>query len=189
MLKKDKFAKMCKEKMVDELSTLFTKHPNFILTSYMGTSVADLESIRKNLRPLASRYIVVKNSILNVVLNKQKLENMKSLVDSGMGVSFSGQDIVATAKILVNFSKANDKFKIKGAIVDGKIMTIEEVKALASLPSREVLLGMVVGGIKSPITGFVNTLGGILRKFVYAVDAIKTKKQSRAENAPNTASA
>jgi ribosomal protein L10 len=68
MFKKDKFAKMCKEKMVDELAALFTKHPDFILTSYMGTSVSDLESIRKNLRPIKSRYIVVKNSILNVVL-------------------------------------------------------------------------------------------------------------------------
>jgi large subunit ribosomal protein L10 len=106
-----------------------------------------------------------------------------------MGVSFSGKDIVATAKVLVNFSKANNKFVIKGAVVDGKVMTLDEVKALASLPSREVLLSQVVGGIKSPITGFVNTLGGILRKFVYAVDAIKTKKQSTAEGAPNTASA
>jgi large subunit ribosomal protein L10 len=189
MIKKDKFAKMCKEKMVDELSGLFTEHPNFILTSYMGTSVAGLESIRKNLRPIKSRYIVVKNSILNVVLDKQKLENMKGLVDSGMGISFSGKDIVATAKVLVNFSKANEKFKIKGAVVDGKVMTLDEVRALASLPSREVLLSQVVGGIKSPITGFVNTLGGILRKFVYAVDAIKTKKQTTAESAPKPASA
>ena len=106
-----------------------------------------------------------------------------------MGVSFSGKDIVATAKVLVNFSKANNKFKIKGAVVDGKVMTIDQVKALASLPSREVLLSQVVGGIKSPITGFVNTLGGILRKFVYAVAAIKDKKQGTAESAPNTAGA
>ena len=81
MLKKDKFAKMCKEKMVDELSDLFEKHPNFILTSYMGTSVAGLETVRKNLRPVKSRYIVVKNSILNVVLDKQKLENFKELLE------------------------------------------------------------------------------------------------------------
>ena len=189
MLKQDKFAKMCKEKMVEELAALFTKHPNFILTSYMGTSVADLESIRKNLRPIKSRYIVVKNSILNVVLDKQKLENMKGLVDSGMGVSFSGSDIIATAKVLVNFSKGNNKFVIKGAIVDGKVMTIDEVKALASLPSREVLLAQVVGGIKSPITGFVNALGGIIRKFVYAVDAIKNKKQGTAEGTQKLASA
>lgn len=189
MLKKDKFAKMCKEKMVDELADLFEKHPNFILTSYMGTSVSGLETVRKNLRPVKSRYIVVKNSILNVVLDKQKLEDFKPMVDSGMGVSFSGQDIVATAKVLVNFSKANEKFKIKGAMVDGRVMSVEEVKTLASLPSREVLLAMVMGGMKSPITGFVNTLGGILRKFVYAIDAIKTKKQGTAESAPATPAA
>lgn len=189
MLKKDKFARMCKEKMVDELSDLFESHPNFILTSHMGSSVSQLEQLRKKLRPVKSRYVAVKNSILKVVLDKQKFENMKPLVDSGMGVSFSGDDIVATAKILVDISKANDKFKIKGAVVDGKIMTIEEIKMLASLPSREVLLSKVVGGMKSPINGFVNTLGGILRKFVYAVDAIKNKKQSTAETAPNTASA
>jgi large subunit ribosomal protein L10 len=183
MIKKDKFGKLCKEKMVEELSSMLKENPNFILTSYMGTTVSDLEQVRKNLKPVQASYLVVKNSILRVVLDKQKIEGVKDKVDGGVGVSFCGGDIVSACRILVNFSKANSKFQIKGGIVDGRIMTLEQVKVLASLPSREVLLAQVVGGIKSPITGFVLALGGIIRKFVYVVDAVKTKKESTAQGA------
>jgi len=184
MVKKDKFGKLCKEKMVDELTDMIDGHPNFIITSYMGSSVSDLEQVRKDLKPASGSYIVVKNSILRVILNEKKLEDMKSLVDGGVGISFSGQDIISTCKILVNFSKTHDKFKIKGGIVDGKSMSQAEVKRLASLPSREILIAQVVTGIKSPITGFVHTLSGIIRKFVCVVDAIKNSKQGAGESAP-----
>jgi len=177
MAKQDKFGKLCKTKMVDELSLLFQEHPNFVLTSYMGSSVSDLEQVRKRLSTNQASYLVVKNSLLRVMFDKMKMDQMKAMVDGGIGVSFSGDDIITTCRTLVNFSKDHDKFKIKAAMVDGKLMSIDEVKRLASLPSREVLLAQVVGGIKSPITGFVNTLSGILRKFVYVVDAIKNSKK------------
>ncbi len=189
MLKKDKFGKMCKEKMIAELTSSLDEHPNFILTSYMGSSVNDLEQVRKNLKPASASYMVVKNSILRIILDDRKMDSLKPMVDGGVGISFSGDDIVATCKALVNFSKDHDKFKIKGAMVDGKLLMAEDIKVLASLPSREVLLARVVGGMKSPINGFVNTLGGIIRKFVYVVDAIKNGKQNVAEGAKPAASA
>lgn len=165
--------------MVEELASRFDGHPNFILTSYMGSTVSDLEQVRRSLRGTASDYVVVKNSVLRVVLEKRKLDDMKAAVDGGMGISFSGNDIISACKILVNFSKTHDKFKIKTAMVDGRVMSEDALKRLASLPTKEVLLAQVVGGIKSPITGFVNTLSGILRKFVYVVDAIKAAKTSK----------
>lgn len=172
----NKFGKLCKEKMLEELLERFKANPDFIITSYMGSSTSDLELLRRELKKVSSKYVVVKNSILKIVFDKIKIKDEQSKIASGMGISFSGGDIVSTCSALVTFAKSHDKFKIKGAIVDGKTMTTERVNQLASLPSRKVLLAQVVGGIKSPITGFVNTLSGILRKFVYVVDAIKTSK-------------
>ena len=123
-----------------------------------------------------ANYFVVKNSILKIIFNKMKLEEEAAKVEGGMGIALCGEDAAVACNLLVNFSKTNDKFKIKGAVIEGKRLSADRVKELAGLPPRKVLLGRVVGGIKSPITGFVHTLGGIIRKFVYAVDAIKTSK-------------
>lgn len=180
MVKSEGFGRLCKERMVEEIASRFKERPNFIITSYMGSSVSDIELLRRNLKKTSSSYFVVKNSILKVIFDKIKLKDEISKIDSGMGISLSGEDIISTCKILVTFAKDHEKFKIKGAIIDGKPVSIEKVKVLASLPPKDVLMAQVVGGIKSPITGFVNTLGGILRKFVYCIDAIKTSKQSTA---------
>lgn len=190
MAKTEKFGKMCKDKMTNEILSRLENKPNFFITSYMGSTVSDLEQIRKSLRASSSSYFVVKNSTLRVVLDKIKLSEVKDLVDGGVGISLSGDDVVGTSKVLVDFSKTHSKFTIKGAVLDGKPVAAEKIKALAALPPRQVLLAQVVGGIKAPITGFVNVLGGVLRNFVYAVDAIRSKKEKEAPpQAPAAAAA
>jgi len=173
---KERLARFCKEKMVDELLEQIKVSPNFIITSYMGSSVSDLESLRRGLKKFSSNYVVVKNSIAKIALEKIDLKSECDKVDGGVGISLSGEDIVATCKTLVTFAKGHEKFKIKGGIIDGSSVSSDKIATIAALPSKQVLLAQVVTGIKSPITGFVNTLGGILRKFVYVVDAIKTAK-------------
>ena len=176
---KQGYGKLTKEKMVKELLSEMKERPNFFITNYMGSSVSDLENVRKSLRPLSSSYVVVKNSILNVVLGELKIDGAKELVDGGLGVSMSGGDVIATTKVLVNFSKTHEKFRIKGAYIDGKLLGVDRIKEIAGLPSREVLLARMVGAMKSPITGFVMVLGGVIRKFVYVVDAVKNKKAAQ----------
>lgn len=176
-MEKQGYGKLTKERMIKELLSDIKERPNFFITNYMGSSVADLENVRKSLRPCSSTYFVVKNSILNVVLDQLKLEEAKKLVDGGVGVSLSGDDYLATTKALVNFSKTHEKFKIKAAYIDGQLIGADRIKEIAALPSKEVLLAQVVGGIKAPITGFVFVLSGIIRKFVYVVDAVKNKKK------------
>ncbi len=176
MVTMEKFGKLCKEKMMEEMLLRFTKHPNFVITSFMGTSAGNIEQLRRSLKKSQANYFVVKNSILKLIFNKMKLEDEAAKVEGGMGISLCGEDVAATCNLLVSFSKTNDKFKIKGAVIEGKRLSVDRVKELAGLPPKNVLLGRVVGGIKSPITGFVNTLGGIIRGLVYVVDAIKTSK-------------
>ena len=174
---KQGYGKLTKEKMVKELLSDIKERPNFFITNYMGSSVADLENVRKSLRAPGGAYVVVKNSILNVVLDELKIDGAKDLVSSGVGVSLSGDDVIATTKVLVNFSKTHEKFKIKGAYIDGKLLGVDKIKEMASLPYKEVLLARVVGGMKAPITGFVMVLGGVIRKFVYVMDAVKVARE------------
>jgi len=183
MAEKTKLGKLCKARMVEEVLDSFKSHPDFIITTFMGSSVSDLETLRKGLKKSSANYMVVKNSILKVAFEKMKLDDEIQKIESGMGISFSGEDIVATCKTVSTFAKDHNKFKIKGAVIDGKPVTADKVKELAMLPSKQVLLTRVVVGMKSPITGFVNTLSGVLRKFVYCVDAIKTKKNTGAQGA------
>lgn len=163
--------------MIGEILSDIKERPNFFITNFMGSSVSDLESVRKSLKITKGTYFVVKNSMMNVVLDQLKLEEAKSLVDGGVGISLSGEDVIATSKVLVNFSKTHEKFKIKGAVIDGKLVAVEKIKEMASLPAKDVLLAQVVRGMKAPITGFVSVMGGIIRKFVYVIDAVKISKE------------
>ena len=162
------------------------QRPNFIITSFMGSSVSDLESLRKSLKSSSSDYLVVKNSMLKIVFDKLNMKNEVAGIESGMGLSLSGEDLIATCKALVTFAKGRDKFKIKSAVIDGRHILTERIRELAAISSREGLLSTVIGGIQAPIAGFVNTLGGVLRKFVYCVDAIKRAKESAGSGAPET---
>lgn len=182
-MKQEKLGKLCKERMIDEITARFEDHPNFIVTSYMGLSNHELELLRRTLRKASSNYFVVKNAILNIVFDKLKLKDNRPKVEGGVGISLSGDDLISTCKALVNFAKEHNKLEIKTAVFEGKTVSADRIKELAGLPPREVLLARVVGGIKSPITGFVNVLGGVLRKFVYCLDAIKNSKGEKEESA------
>ncbi len=171
----EKFGKMCKEKMIEELLARLTDHPNFVITNFMGTSTGELEQLRRNLKKTRANYFVVKNSILSIIFDKMKLEEESSKIEGGMGIAICGEDIINSCSILVNFARTNDKFKIKSAVIEGKRIQAARIKELAALPPRNVLISQVIGGIKSPITGFVNVLSGTLRKFVYVINAIKQK--------------
>jgi len=184
MVTMEKFGKLCKEKMMEEILLRFTNHPNFVITSFMGTNTGALEQLRRSLKKSQANYFVVKNSILKLIFSKMKLDEEASKVEGGMGISLCGEDVITTCSLLVNFSKMNDKFKIKSAVINGKRLSADRIKELAGLPPKNVLRARAVGGIKSPITGFVNTLGGILRKFVYVVDAIKAGKEKTQGPAP-----
>jgi len=184
MAEKKKLGKMCKERMTEEVLASFKERPNFIITTFMGSSVADLEILRKNLKRISSEYLVVKNSVLKVVFDKLKLSEETSKIESGMGISFSGDDLVASCKTVVTFAKDHSKFKIKGAVMEGKSITVERINELAKIPARNVLLTQIVVTMKSPITGFVNVLSGTLRKFVYCVDAIRVQKSKSVAAVP-----
>ena len=175
----EKFGKKCKQHIMDEIEADIKKRPNIFITHYMGLTTSELEALRKDLDKGSASYFVVKNSLTKKVLQKLRLDDAANLIDGGIGLSLAGDDIITACKVLAKFSKDHSKLKITAAVFDGKLVSPEKVNSIASLPSREVLIAQVVGGIKSPITGFVLVLGGVLRKFVYCIDAIKRKRESQ----------
>ncbi len=175
----DKFGKKCKEHIIDEIMVSIKERPNVFVTNYMGLTTSELETLRKDLGKDKAEYFVVKNSLARKVFEKLKMDEAAAVLEGGVGLGLAGEDMISACRVLTKFSKDHANLKIKAAFLDGSFVMPERVKEIASIPSKEVLLTRVVTGIKSPITGFVCALGGILRKFVYCVDAIKKSKEEK----------
>jgi len=173
----EKYSRLSKELMSKELSDRFKKFPNFMVSNYFGMSSAGMDELRRELDKISSSYCVIKNSIALRTLSSLKLNNIEPLIDGGVGIVFIGGDIIEASKSIVSFSKKHQPFKLKGACIDGQVCDTEKLRKLAALLSREALLTMVVMTVAAPISGFATVLCGIVRKFVYAVNAIKSKKE------------
>ena len=175
----EKFGKKCKGHIMDEIMASIKERPNIFVTNYMGLTTSELEILRKDLGKGQGRYFVVKNSLAKKVFEKLKLDEAAGMIEGGVGLGLAGEDMISACRVLAKFSKDHASLKIKAAFLDGSFVMADRVKEIANIPSREVLLTQLVTGIKSPITSFAGVLGGILRKFVYCVDAIKKVKESQ----------
>lgn len=161
---------------IEEIKDLSGKSNIMILTDHQGLTVAQMTKLRDKLFEVKAKYMVVKNTLAARTIGSDNAEKIKEVFNGPSSVIFGYGDVVAPAKILSVFIRENEKPGLKGAIMDGKFMEPSEVKKLALLPSREVLIAMMLRGMQSPITGFVNVLQGPIRKLVYALNEIQKKK-------------
>ena len=166
-----------KEQTVSDLTTAFKSSKLAVLTDYRGLNVPAISELRSNLREVGISYTVAKNTLVKIALAAaEKNVDDTSVFAGPVGIAF-GEDEVEAARIVYEFSKTNGALEILGAIdEDGKVLSKEEVMALALLPSREQLLGQVVGTIAAPLRGLVRVLNGNVTGLVYAVSAIAEKK-------------
>ncbi len=172
--------KILKEKqaVVAELATKLKSASSGVLVDYKGITVLNDTKLRANLRKAGVEYSVVKNTLTSLAAKEAGIDGMDSVLSGTTSLAISMDDPVAPAKILSEFASKNEKFKIKGGFVDGKFVGPEQIKALAELPPREVLIARVLGGLNAPISGFVNVLNGNIRGLVVALNAIAEKKQA-----------
>lgn len=151
-----------------------------VIVDYKGISVADDTALRRKLREAGVEYAVVKNTLLRFAFDNTGLGELDPQLNGSTAIAIAS-DAVAAAKILSEYStKTKEAFKIKGGFVDGKVIDKEGVKALAELPSKEVLIATVLAGFNAPITGFVNVLNGNIRGLAAALKAIADKKSEEA---------
>lgn len=156
---------------VEEITGLLRDSSLAILTDYRGLTVADLQGLRAQLRPLNSRFRVVKNTLTKIAADKVGLEELHPLLEGPTALVTAGDDPVAPAKIISDFARTSRILQIKGGVLEGQVIGPEAISELAALPPREVLLGKVVGGMQAPLYGLVSVLSGTIRSLQYVLQA------------------
>ena len=153
-----------KKKEVEELAEKFKKAKLVLLTDYKGISVEDVTKLRASLRTTDTEYKVIKNNITRRALAKCEYEGLEDLLVGPTAVVMNNEDYLETAKTIYNFTKDNDYYKIKGGIIEGKVMTAEEIITLAKLPSKETLIGMLAGALLGNITKLAVALNEVKKQ-------------------------
>ncbi|UCD55019.1 MAG: 50S ribosomal protein L10 [Candidatus Omnitrophota bacterium] len=174
----EKYGISTKQFMREELKEKFKSSPNFFITNYKGLDALQLDTLRKELNKSASKYFVVKNSIVKRVFDELDMKEFSQFIKGEVGIGFIG-DVVGASKIFVQLSKKHPSFKLNCAFLDGNREGADRIKHLATLPPKEVLMALALLYMKSPITGFVGVLKNLLRNFVYAINEIKNKKEEK----------
>ncbi len=163
---------------IAEIKELLTNSKATVLVDFCGLTVAQDTKLRVEMRKAGITYIVVKNTLLRIAANEAGIEGLEASLEKNTAIAVSPEDPVAVAKLICDFAKTNKELKVKVGILDGKVISAEEVKALAALPPKEVLVAKLLGSMNAPIAGFVNVLQGSIRKVVYAIDAVRKAKES-----------
>jgi large subunit ribosomal protein L10 len=165
---------------VETLKTRLAGAKAVVLTEYRGLTVQQLSELRKQLKAAASEYKVVKNRLAQLAIQGSLLGELGPHLKGPTGLALSKQNPVALAKTLQAFVRTHPALQIKLGYAEGKLLQPTDLKTLADLPSREVLLGQVIGGLQAPIAAFVNTLEGMLRALISALDQIGAQKATLA---------
>ena len=159
-----------KKAEVTELANKIKEAKLVLLTDYRGINVEDVTNLRTTLRNTNAEYKVIKNNITRRALAEAGIEDLEDKLEGPTAVIMSSEDYLEPTKAIYKFSKDNDFYKIKGGVIEGKVMTAEEIITLAKLPSKETLLSMLAGAL----------LGNI-SKLAVALDQVKVQKEQTAE--------
>jgi large subunit ribosomal protein L10 len=166
-----------KKKKVEALKEKMALAKLLILSDFRRFTVKEITTLRKKLRAENSEYKVAKNTLLVKAAEAAGFPELKKHLQGTTAVLFGYGDPVTSVKTLVNFLKEIEKGEVRAGVVENAVIETEQIQALAKLPSKEILIAKVVGGLKSPLYGLVNVLVGPMRKLVYALNAVKEKKE------------
>ena len=156
-----------KQQIVEEITAKLRESATTVLTDYRGLNVAQVTELRRKLREAGIEFRVLKNTLIRRATANAELTELDSVLTGPTAVAFGKDDAVAPVKILSQFAKENEALKIKGGVVEGRVVGFDEIKALADLPSREGLLSMLLSVLQAPI-----------RNFALAVKAVAEKKEA-----------
>ena len=156
-----------KEELVKSLAERLKSAKVIILTDYRGINVSDVTKLRSDLRNVNAEYKVIKNNIVKRALDMNGESGLDDLLTGPTAVLMGDEDYLEPSKVIYNFSKKNDFYKIKGGIIDGKVVTAEEIITLAKLPSKQELLAKLAGCLLANIS-----------KLAVALDQVKAQKEA-----------
>ncbi|MFS0689606.1 50S ribosomal protein L10 [Sporosarcina sp. 179-K 8C2 HS] len=157
-----------KQAVVEEISSKLKSSVSVVVVDYRGLNVSQVTELRKQLREAGIDFKVYKNSMSRRAAEAAGLEGLSEHLVGPNAIAFSTEDVIAPAKILNDFAKKNDKLEIKAGVIEGNVASVEDVKALAELPSREGLLSMLLSVLQAP-----------MRNFALATKAVAEQKEEQ----------
>ena len=168
-----------KQELVTALAGRLRRSPTVYVTDFTGLDVAKLTQLRRRLRQAGTEFVVVKNTLARRALGDVQVPGLGGLeqhLAGPTGLVLAGADPVAAAKVLADFAREFEKPAIKVGLVDGRAVTPEQVKRLASLPTKLELLAQLGGALQAPMAGLVGALNGLLMNMVGALEALRNQR-------------
>lgn len=158
-----------KQEAVDVVTAKLRESATTVVADYRGLNVTQVTELRKQLREAGVEFQVLKNTLVRRATAAAELSELDEVLTGPTAIAFSADDAVAPAKIISEFAKKNDALKVKGGVVEGRVVGVDQIKALADLPSREGLLSMLLSVLQAPV-----------RNFALAVKAVAEKEEGSA---------
>ena len=172
-----------KAERIDELAEQLSRAKLAILTDYRGLDVAGLQGLRATLRPLNAEFRIAKNTLTRIAAEKAGIDGLVPMLDGPLALVLAYEDIVGPSKAIADFARTSRILTIKGGVLENAIVSASGIEELATLPTREELLGKLLGTINSPIQGLVNVLSGPSRSLVQVLNAYAEKQGGEAASA------
>lgn len=172
-----------KKQVVSSLAEQLKSAVSGVLVDYCGLTVEQDTELRNKLREAGVEYKVVKNTLTRFAAKEVGFDELDSVLNGPTSLAISMTDEVAPAKVLAEFAKKNEQLEIKAGFLDGKVISLDEVKALASTPNRETLLAKLLGSLNAPISNLARTLQALVDNGVEPSD-IKIEKAEETTEAP-----
>lgn len=140
-----------KQQVVTEIADKLRASKSTIVVDYRGLTVSEATELRKQLREAGVEFKVYKNSLTRRAAESAEMAELNEFLTGPNAIAFSNEDVVAPAKVINDFAKDHEALEIKAGVIEGKLVTLDEVKAIATLPSREGLLSMLLSVLQAPI--------------------------------------
>jgi len=169
-----------KGEIVTGLAERLSRSPALYVTDFTGLPVKRMTELRRKLRGVGVGYVVVKNTLAARAFREVKIAGLDDVLAGATGLVFATPDPVGAAKILSDFHKEFQQPTVKAGLLEGRRITGEEIKRLATLPSREALLAQLAGAFQAPMAGFVGALNGLLLQWLGALEALRVQRGNAA---------
>jgi large subunit ribosomal protein L10 len=162
-----------KQQTVESLGEQFRSLDSAFLINYRGLKVVDATELRRKIREIDGCYVVVKNTLASLAAKQTKLEQLEPFFEGPTAVAYHQKDVVGLAKLLTEISKGNPNFVFKAALVEGKVVPTSEIQAIASMPSREVMLSKLIFILKAPVQRLATVLKAPVRNLALVLKQVQ----------------
>jgi large subunit ribosomal protein L10 len=167
-----------KREIVTSLKEELGQVSSVFLCNFNGLTVEKDTQLRRKLRENGAKYAVIKNTLLKLAFADTDLAQVSDHLVGNTAVAHNDKDVVGLAKAIRDFAKDKQAFKLKSGVVEGRVISVNDLDALATMPSKEELVSKLMYMLNFPIQGFATALAGVSRKFVVVLDQIKQQKEN-----------